>query len=361
VVTLVLGLALQNVLGDLFSGIVLQLERPFEQGDWIQVEDEEGEVVEFNWRATRLNTRGNIGVVIPNSVVAKAEIRNLNLNTPHAAVDRYVGTEYREPPNRIKSALLEAILQSADVVQQPAPQVWTHEYGDSAIIYRLRFWVRDFHRTPQIADEVMTNVWYAFKRHDITIPWPIRNVYMREEEATTPEQQADTVQDLLRQVDLFTPLSAEQLRMLAEKLHPVFFGRGEVLIRQGDEGDSFFVIQQGRVQVSVTSEGGTEEVPVATLGPRDFFGEMSLLAGDRRTATVRALEDTRVVVVDKDTFAGIIQENPAVAAEMATIYYTRTEELTGARQLAVDLDAPEEDADGGERALLRRIQRFFGL
>ncbi|MFC1544148.1 cyclic nucleotide-binding domain-containing protein [Gemmatimonadota bacterium] len=361
VLTLVLGLALQNVLGDLFSGVVLQIERPFAYGDWIQIGEQEGEVVEFNWRATRLNTRGNVGVVIPNSLVAKTEIRNLNLNTPFAAVDRYVGTEYKEPPNRIKAAILEAMLQSADVVQQPPPQVWTHEYGDSAIIYRLRFWVRDFRRMPEISDEVMTNVWYAFKRHDITIPWPIRNVYMREEERTTVEEQTDTVHDLLRQVDLLTPLSGAQLRALAEKLTPVFFGRGEVLIRQGDEGDSFYIIQQGRVQVSVAGEVGGVEMPVAVLASRDFFGEMSLLAGDRRTATVRALEDTRVIIIDKDDFAGIIQDNPTIAAEMATIYYRRTEELSETRLRAEQRQMPAEGEEGGERALLRRIQRFFGL
>lgn len=361
VVTLVLGLALQNVLGDLFSGVVLQIERPFAQGDWIQVGEYEGEVVEFNWRATRLNTRENIGVVIPNSVVAKTEIRNLNLNEPHSAVDRFVGTEYKEPPNRIKSAILEAILQCGDVLHQPAPQVWTDRYGDSAIIYHLRFWVREFRRIPEISDEVMTGIWYSFKRHGITIPWPIRNIYMREEETPTAEQQADMVTDLLRQVDLLAPLSRSQLQGLAAGITPKFFGRGEVLIRQGEEGDSFFIIQQGRVQVAVTPEGTAEEVPLAVLGPRDFFGEMSLLAGDRRNATIRALEDTRVIIIDREAFSRTIQQNPEIAAEMASIYYSRTQELIETKEKAEAREGKVAEKETGERALLRRIQRFFGL
>jgi CRP-like cAMP-binding protein len=256
---------------------------------------------------------------------------------------------------------MEAILQCGDVLHQPAPQVWTDRYGDSAIIYNLRYWIRDFRRIPEISDQVITNTWYAFKRDGITIPWPIRNVYMREEAVATAAEQMETVTDLLRQVDLLAPLSVAQLRSLAEGLTPQFFGRGNVLIHQGDEGDSFFIIQQGRVQVAVALEGSTEQTAVAVLGPRDFFGEMSLLAGDRRNATVRALEDTRVVVIDKDSFAGIMQENPEVAVEMAAIYYRRTDELREMTERVAMTDDKAGDAEAGERVLLRRIQRFFGL
>jgi len=361
VLTLVLGLAMQNVLGDLFSGVVLQFERPFAKGDWILVGEHEGEVVEVNWRATRLNTRQNVGVVIPNSVIAKTEIQNLNLNMPNTAVDRFVGTEYREPPNRVKGAIIEGILRCGDVLRQPAPQVWTHEYGSSAIIYRLRFWVRDFQKIPKIADEVLTNIWYVFKRYDITIPWPIRNVYMRTEEKPTYEEQVDSITSLLRQVDIFAPLSREQLEVLAQGLAPKFFGRSEVLVRQGDEGNSFFIIEQGRIEVLVTPEGSTTEASVAVLGPRDFFGEMSLLAGDRRTATVKAIEDVRVVIIDKDAFAGIIRDNPEVAAEMAAVYYKRTQELTEAWERIAEREGRVPEVEPGEIALLRRIQRFFGL
>ena len=169
------------------------------------------------------------------------------------------------------------------------------------------------------------------------------------------------ITDLLRQVDLLTPLSRDQLHRLAQGLVPNFYGRGEVLIRQGEEGDSFFVIQQGRVQVSVTPEGSSQETPVAVLGPRDFFGEMSLLAGDRRNATVRALEDARVVIIDHDSFARIVQASPEITAEITAIYYQRTEELVERREEAVAQEMVSEDAEVGERALLKRIQRFFGL
>jgi len=360
-ITVVLGLAMQNVLGDLLSGVVLQFERPFRVGDWIIVDEHEGEVVEINWRATRLNTRQHEGIVIPNSVIAKAEIINLHLNSPSVGVDRFVGAEYREPPNRVKGAILEGVLQSPNVLHQPPPRVWTHEYGESAIIYRLRFWVKDIARIPRISDEVLTSIWYVFKRYDITIPWPIRNVYMRQEETPTAEEQADSITSLLRQVDIFTPLTAGQIETLAGGLVPKFFGRGEILVQQGDEGNSFYIIEQGRVEVGVVPEGATSEVSVAVLGPRDFFGEMSLLAGDRRTATVRAIEDVRVVIIDKDAFSSIILDHPEVAAEMAALYYRRTEEL---HAMHVEHDGESEKEateESGERALLRRIQRFFGL
>jgi len=361
IITVVLGLAMQNVLGDLLSGVVLQFERPFRVGDWIIVGEHEGEVVEVNWRATRLNTRQHEGIVIPNSVIAKAEITNLHLNTPSAAVDRFVGTEYREPPNRVKGAVMEAVLQCPEVLHQPPPRIWTHEYGSSAIIYRVRFWVKDFARIPKIADEVLTNIWYVFKRYDITIPWPIRNVYLRQEEKPTAEEQADSIVSLLRQVDIFAPLTTGQIEALVSGLVPKFFGRGEVLVEQGDEGNSFYIIEQGRVEVLVVPEGARTEVSVAVLGPRDFFGEMSLLAGDRRNATVRAIEDVRVVIIDKDAFSTIILEHPEVAAEMAALYYRRTEELHAMHVEHTGVSEEDTDEETGERALLRRIQRFFGL
>ncbi|MFC1559090.1 cyclic nucleotide-binding domain-containing protein [Gemmatimonadota bacterium] len=361
VITVVLGLALQNILGDLFSGVVLQFERPLKQGDWVKIGDHEGEVVELNWRAIRLKTRQHVGVVIPNSVIAKAEISNYNLATPSAAIDLYIGTEYKEPPNRVKGAIMEAILMCGDALRQPPPRVQTHEYGSSAIIYRLRFWVKDYEKIQRIGDEVLTNIWYVFKRYSITIPWPIRNVYMRQEEELTVEETAGSVTDLLRQVDIFAPLTRQQLESLSEGLVPKFFGRGEILVRQGDEGASFFVIEQGRVEVLLASDEGSLESSVAVLGPRDFFGEMSLLAGDRRTATVRAIEDVRVVIIDKEAFARIILEHPEVAAEMAAIYYQRTQELTETRERATEESDTPEETESGDRVLLRRIQRFFGL
>jgi len=361
VVTVVLGLALQNILGDLFSGVVLQFERPFRQGDWIEIGDHEGEVVELNWRAVRLKTRQHIGVVIPNSVIAKAEIRNFHLTTPSAAIDLFVGTEYKEPPNRVKGAIMEAILMCGDALRQPAPRVQTHEYGSSAIIYRLRFWVSEYEKILRISDEVLTNVWYVFKRYGITIPWPIRNVYMRQEEKPTEEETTSSIIDLLRQVDIFTTLTRHQLEELSEGLVPKFFGRGEVLVTQGDEGDSFFIIEQGRVEVLLASDNGDTEVSMAVLGPRDFFGEMSLLAGDRRTATVKAIEDVRVVIISRDAFSRILTEYPEVAAEMAASYYRRTEELTESRERASEEMVTADETERGDRVLLRRIQRFFGL
>jgi CRP-like cAMP-binding protein len=134
-----------------------------------------------------------------------------------------------------------------------------------------------------------------------------------------------------------------------------------VLVQQGDEGDSFYVIESGRVEVILTDEEGGPEAPVAVLRPRDFFGEMSLLAGDRRTATVRAIEDVRVVIIDKEAFARIIMEQPEVAAEMAAIYYQRTQELTDTRERVAEEAEGEEEVESGDRVLLRRIQRFFGL
>jgi small-conductance mechanosensitive channel len=176
VTSLVLGLALQPILGNFFAGIVISLERPFRINDWIQVGGTEGRVVDITWRTTHLRTRDNDNLVIPNNQIAAQEIVNFFYPHPLHMERIYVGVHYRTPPYRVKQALMDVAERIDTVLEKPSPTVYLHEFADSAITYELRVWIEDYAHKPRIMSHVRSEIWEEFRRRDITIPFPIRTL-----------------------------------------------------------------------------------------------------------------------------------------------------------------------------------------
>ena len=176
VTSLVLGLALQPILGNFFSGIVISLERPFRINDWILFNDVEARVVDITWRTTHLRTRDNDNLVIPNSKIADQEIVNFFYPHPLHMERVYVGVHYRTPPYRVKQALMDVAERIDTVLEKPSPSVFLIDFGDSAITYELRIWIEDFAHKPRIVSHVKSEIWEEFRRRDIVIPFPIRTL-----------------------------------------------------------------------------------------------------------------------------------------------------------------------------------------
>ena len=178
VTSLVLGLALQPILGNFFAGIVISLERPFRINDWILFNDTEGRVVDITWRTTHLRTRDNDNLVIPNSEIANQSILNFYYPHPLHMERVYVGVHYRTPPYRVKQALMDVAARIDTVLEKPSPAVYLIDFGDSAITYELRIWIEDFSHKPRIVSHVKSEIWEEFRRRGITIPFPIRTLEM---------------------------------------------------------------------------------------------------------------------------------------------------------------------------------------
>ena len=176
VTSLVLGLALQPILGNFFAGIVISLERPYRINDWIRFGETEGRVVDITWRTTHLRTRDNDNLVIPNSKIADEEILNFYYPHPLHMERIYVGVHYRTPPYRVKQALLDVAERIDSVLEKPSPSVFLLEFGDSAITYELRVWIEDYAHKPRIVSHVKSEIWEEFRRRDIVIPFPIRTL-----------------------------------------------------------------------------------------------------------------------------------------------------------------------------------------
>jgi small-conductance mechanosensitive channel/CRP-like cAMP-binding protein len=349
----VVGFALQDTLGNLFSGLAIQIEKPYRVGHWIAVGDREGQVQEITWRATKLRTKAGQFLIVPNGVMSKEAILNYSEPIVPTRVEVEVGASYLTPPNEVKSALREALANAPLALTNPPPNVMLREFGGSAITYVVQFWVGDYAVDQQARDQVRTNVWYTFRRHNIEIPWPIQIQYTREEGPQRAETEVQTAAGLLNTIDLFSSLPPDSRLTLARAANEHIFCAGEAIVRQGDAGSSMYVVVSGRARVMLEPSGQE----VAVIAPGGIFGEMSMLTGEPRTATVRAVDDVRVLEITAERFREIALERPGLVEHISTVVAVRRAGLGEARAAAT-ANSPVATAP---RTLLGRIQQFLRL
>jgi len=365
VLSAVIGLAMQDVLANIFAGVSLQIGKPFRVGDWVTVYNQTGTVVSTSWRATRIKTRDNHLIEIPNANIAKTEIYNYSVPTPLQRRDVEIGVVYGAPPNKVKRVLREAALAAQGVLSQPEPDVLLTNYGDFAITYRLRYWLNDFGDVPRTEDRIMTNIWYHFKRAGLAIPFPIRDVTLRQvdeaAEGRAEEARLGRVQAYLDQVDLLAGLSPADRKNLAAAAAERHYAAGERIARQGEAGAEFFLVASGEVRVTVRQEDG-RAINLGTYSAGYFFGEMSLLTGEPRLATVTALADTEVLVLDKEEFQEFLAARPKVAGKLSRAIEKRQaileRELAEAGEVEAAAAVHEEYT---REKVLKKIKEFFDL
>jgi len=364
VLSAILGLALQDILGNIFAGIALSMHGPFRVGDWVGIGGKVFKVRQRDWRSAWFETLDGDQIVLPNSEVAKAEITNFSFPNRAHAQHVQVRVDLDAPPERVKAVLSETAAGVDGVLKSRAPEVWLVEYADFGAIYNIKYWLKDFERYPKLDNQVMSRAWYALRREGFDIPVPIRHVAMSKptDEAEQAERDARRrrIRELLDSVEIFAPLSDADRDAIADRSRTALYAVGEALVKQGEAGDSFFLIESGRASVRVRMAEGHED-EVTQLGATQFFGEMSLLTGAERSATVVALSEARVAVIDKATFESVLHVNPDVAQSLSEVLAEI--EVDNARRQATWAEQTEQ-APAGPRSsgvLLDMIKHFFGL
>src|SRR5437667_9008803 len=224
VAAVILGLAGQNLLGGIIAGMSLQINRPYRVGDWLQVGDRFAEVMEINWRSTRLRTNDAIYLDIPNNEMVSHAIVNLHYPTEVHAMRIRVGVEYKNPPNRVKDALFRAASAADGVLAEPKVRIFLVDFADFAVIYEIKFYMGNHARINEINDAVRTNVWYELKRRGITIPFPIRTLHVERKAARPVQEDQAEALSILRGEPLFECLSDEQLNHLVKQARLNYFG-----------------------------------------------------------------------------------------------------------------------------------------
>ena len=358
VLAIILGFAAQNLLSSVVAGISMQIQRPYKVGDWLKVGDAYGEVMEIRWGATRLRTNDSITLHIPNNEMVKQTIVNLSYPGRTHYMRLFMGAEYGAPPNQVKDALLRATIQAPGVEKQPPPQVYLSDYGDSAIIYQIKFTMTTHRGYFETRDAIYTNAWYIFRRRKINIPFPIRTLEINRRQASSPQQDHEQTKTVLANDPLFNCLTSEQLDQLLAGSRRVHFGRGERIIEEGAEGDSMFIMLQGAAAVSISKNGAL--VQVGSLRGGDCFGEMSLLTGEKRTATVRAEHDCEVLEIGKPVMALVLRDSPECVKQLSELLARRKMETEGIVKDATQGDG-EEQVRQYRATFFRRLSGFFEL
>lgn len=348
----VIGFALQDTLGNAFAGLAIQSEKPFHIGHWIRVGEFEGRVAEVTWRATKLRTKAGNFVILPNNLVSKEAITNYSEPVAPTRIQVEVGVTYDAPPNQVKDVIGGALANCNRVLPAPAPDVLLVSFDSSAITYRARFWIEDYERDESARDQVRTAIFYALQRHGLEIPYPVQVEYSKEWRQPDEAAQIAERERLLAGIDFLASLEEQHRRTVAASTTTRVYGDGEAIVREGAPGQSMFAICSGKVVV--TLEPGDRQV--ATLDAGDYFGEMSLLTGEPRTATVTAVGDTTVLELHADIFREIGAVNPAQIEKIGVAAVARRSELEQVR--AAGQGASVADAPA---SFIVRMRKFLRL
>ncbi|MEP7015856.1 MAG: mechanosensitive ion channel family protein [Verrucomicrobiota bacterium] len=359
IAAIILGFAGQNLFGGIIAGMSIQINRPYKVGDWLQVGDRFAEVMEINWRSTRLCTNDAIYLDIPNNEIVRTTIVNLHYPTEVHAMRIRVGIDYNVPPNLVKDVLLRAAQSAKNVLPHPPVRVFLVDFADHALTYEIKFFMGNHARINETNDAVRTNVWYELKRQRITIPYPIRTLHLQRQTGRPADEGHEEARQILRGEPIFECMTDAQLANLVQQARLDHFGRGERVIAEGAEGDSMFILLRGAAGVSVTKNGAN--IQVATLNAGDCFGEMSLLTGEKRSATVRADGDCYVMEIGKPVMAEVIRESPGCLEQLSDLLAQRKMETEG---IVKDV-GPQEQTDSTQREykanFMQRLKTFFEL
>jgi len=352
----VLGFALQETLGNVFSGLSLSMGRPFEPGDWIRSGSHVGQVKGIAWRATTIVTRDGERLEVPNSVIAKDTL--YNYATGAVRDELTVGISYGVPPNHLREVVLTLLRDVPQVLRDPPPEVLAWSYNDFAIQYLIKYWISDYGVQEHVRDRVASSLWYALRRHSIEIPFPTRTVHVRdagrdEDEKADAQFERELMTDL-RQVDWLRGLSDDELRLLVPTVSVRQFGAGEMLVRAGEQGESMFIVRSGKAEVfGHTADGEVRHI--ANYARGDITGEMALMTGEPRNASVRALTDVEVIEMDREGFTRLFKQHPDAAASIGDIITARN------RQRLEKLASGDtlNGKGGPHRWLLNKMRELF--
>ena len=369
VLTAVLGFALQDTLGNLMSGIALQMDRSINLGDWIKLGDEPlaGRVTEIRWRYTSIETLAWTTIIVPNSVLTKSRVTVLGRRLGEApALRRDVdfNVDFRTAPNDVTEAVRAAMRANPvpRMADRPEVQVLFHGVKDSVAWYKVRYWLTDLSVDDPTDSEVRTRIYYALSRAGIRFSIPAHTVFITTEDEARKQRQSERERarrlDAISRVDLLAVLGEDERQRVAERLIYAPFARGEAMTREGDVDDGLYMIVEGAASVQLGSPTGPHEV--ARLGPGDFFGEMSLMTGEKRSATVIAETDVVTYRLDKPAFEDLVAARPEIADAVADLLGDRRVTLDQART-ELDEATRQEEQRTTRQDLLGRIRGFFNL
>ncbi len=353
VLTAVVAFAMQTTLANFVSGFYVQNDENLQRHRWISLPEHDltGEIVNVGFRYTTLRTLDNHRIMVPNNYIMQNIVRTLGGRDEgeKAAVHLKVGLGYDLPPEKAIGIMSRILSQERHIVKAPAPVVIVNDFLDSSIEYDMKYYLDDYAAHWMTRGSVLKKVWYAITREGYSVPFPHREVIAKTPQEPFSEENR-TVLAALRRTEILQSLGEEEIRRLSERVRVRVFATGEVVVRQNDEGESLFIVRRGSLDVHI------DDAPVGTLSEGEIFGEMSLLTGERRKATVTAAGEVRLVEISKEDIEPVIRANPHLLERLSAIL-ARREESNIERRKTAELQRPGSMKD----AFLVKLKAFFGL
>ena len=307
--SVVIGLALQEPLGNIVSGLMLLFERPLSVGDWVSAEGVTGKVIEINWRSVHILTPTRELRIVPNVRLYKGAFSNLSRPTDVRTEALQIGFSYDDPPNHVKQVLGELLAETPGILKDPAPAVRTVEYADFSVIYRVSFSVAKQEDLALARDHLMTRMWYAVRRAGLTIPFPITMEYSPGENPGAPKVSA---QEWLSQYPRFKPaLAAPELALP----RVIEYAAGEVIQGLKDSFSGVALVLTGSATLRVESGGGGT-IEIGEIGPGECFGDQLTAGSTADAAAIVAKSDVRLMLFEGRAISDLLRQSPGLASEI---------------------------------------------
>ncbi|KAA0258519.1 mechanosensitive ion channel [Deferribacter autotrophicus] len=347
ILTAIIGLSMKDTIGNLISGLIIQIEKPFDVGDWIKIDDYVGQITEINWRYTKLKTLDNIFLIIPNNNISSGNLLNYNRPEKEMRILLEIGVSYDTPPDKLKSVVKKVLLSSIHVDKSKDVNVYLKRYNDFSIDYDIAFWIKEYKFTREARDEIYSALWYEFKLAGIEIPFPIRTIINKEPTQIESKIDKNLVSDF-KKLEIFNTLSETTIENLIRFSNIHTYPENFIIIEENEQGESMFIILDGLVEVFKDNKKLSE------LKSGDFFGEMSLLTGERRSATVVTKSECKIVEISRPVFKVFLEKDKKLMDAVNKIFQQRIADLKKNRITSKDIKEIEKN-------LFAKFKKLFNL
>lgn len=369
VMALVLGFALRNMILDLFTGLAVNIEMPYKIGDWIQIHtntpkpDLNGQVIDINWRATRLRDEERKVIIIPNSLMSSYIISNFTQSNKRVRFETVVRLDNSITVEKAKRIIQSAAKQATNndgFFKEPEPSVVVDATNEFGVVYKVRYWINPWKGIypTNARDKVNASIIKNLSLLGLTPSFPGERIYYSSLEGITEETGTTEYKaKLLRKISLFNSLSEAEINDLAEKISEKSFAAKQNLMEIGEQGDSMFILSEGILDVMVKRDNESLQ-KVGEINPGEYFGEMSLLTGEPRSATVTAATDIVALEIKKDHVENLFKKRPSIMEDISNTVALRTRENTAAMDALMNAENVDS-IDSFSNKILGKIKAFF--
>ena len=354
VLTAVVGLAAQDPLKDLIGGLSLQLEQVIREGDWVEIDGYIGQVQSISWRDTEINSLYGSRLIFPHTNSNSSTIQNFTSNGAHAN-KLIIGLDYSMPPDVAKKIMQKISDNHSLVLRSPANIIRIRSFEESCINYEWINWHKDFGQSRALRGDLQEQLWYALQREGFSFPFSVRDVRITQNEqqpkplSPSKDNLLKSIHKLLRDNQLFSILSDNQIQKMIEMSSFCSYGPGEIIVKENEDGDSLFMLINGNISIQKPSIP-QNNVEIAQLQCGDIFGEMTVFTGTTRSATIQSISKVDLLEVSRQAIAELIDEEPGLIERFGQLISDRQAQLA---QLAI------QSVPANSRDVVGRMKELF--